>query len=230
MGLLTPLLYGIGTALPLVVGAAAGVVWQPPKTLVASALAFASGSLITGLAFELFEPASQSIGIVAATTGLLAGTGLYVGVKYVVERRDATDGASLLAAVVFDGLAENITLGVVLVGNPVSGPLAILTGIAANNLPEAIGGATEMTASEQSTVWILGLWTVTAGGLALAVLAGYVVFSGLDESVLAFVRATGGGAVLASLAIEIMPDAYEGGGPWVAFATAVGFAVTFVFA
>ena len=59
---LEPLLYGIGTGLPLVVGALVGIFAKPPKRVVAALLTFASGSLITGLAFELFEPAVRTAG------------------------------------------------------------------------------------------------------------------------------------------------------------------------
>lgn len=227
---LLPLLYGIGTGIPLVVGAGIGIYLNPPQTLVAALLAFASGSLITGLAFELFEPAFQTVGVVLTTVSLFVGTGLYVVVKYRVSSDGGIEGFPLLAAVIFDGLAENITLGVALVGGSVGGPLAILVGIAANNLPEAIGGAMSMTESGRSAAWTLSVWMATAAGLAVTVVAGYVLFSGVNATVLALVKATGGGAVLASLAIEIMPDAYEGGGPAVAFATAAGFLVTFVVA
>lgn len=34
--------------------------------------------------------------------------------------------------------------------------------------------------------------------------------------------------MLAGVAVEVLPDAYDEGGPWVAIATAVGFVVTFV--
>lgn len=226
---LLPFLYGISTGLPLVVGAGIGIFLNPPQSIVAAFLAFASGSLITGLAFELFEPAFQTAGLVLTATSLFAGTGLYVVVKSRIRAGDDS-GVPLLAAVIFDGLAENITLGVALVGGSVGGPLAILVGIAANNLPEAVGGAKSMTESGRSAAWTLSVWTATATGLAVTVVVGYVLFSSVSATVLAIVRATGGGAVLASLAIEIMPDAYEGGGPVVAFATAAGFLVTFVLA
>ena len=39
----------------LVIGAVAGAYWTPPRLLLASALAFASGALITALAFDLFQ-------------------------------------------------------------------------------------------------------------------------------------------------------------------------------
>ncbi len=224
-----PLLFGIGTALPLVAGAIIGIYLEVPRTAVAALLAFASGSLITGLAFELFEPAFRSAGLVLTTAGLFAGTGLYVVVKYRAGSGAGPSGYPLLAAVIFDGLAENVTLGVAIVGGSIDGPFAILVGIASNNLPEAIGGAKGMVENGTSVLPTLLIWTATATGLALAVVVGYAVFSGVGATTLAFIRATGGGAVLASLAIEIMPDAYEAGGPAVAFSTAAGFLVTFVF-
>ncbi|MDS0260832.1 hypothetical protein NDI56_15605 [Haloarcula sp. S1CR25-12] len=225
---LVPALYGLGTAVPLVVGAVVGVYLPLPRRIVAALLAFASGALITGLAFELFAPAFRTAGSGPAAASLFVGTGLYVGVKYRVGSSGELGGYPLLAAVVFDGLAENVTLGVALVGGSAGGPLAILVGVAANNLPEAIAGAAGMTESGRSVVWTLGVWTGTAAGLAAAVVVSNVAVAGVGPTTLALVRATGGGAVLASLAVEIMPDAYEGGGPSVAFATASGFLVTFL--
>ncbi|WP_436910648.1 hypothetical protein [Halosimplex marinum] len=222
------LLFGIGTALPLVVGAVAGICLSPSDRWVGALLAFASGSLLTGLAFELFEPAFRTAGPVRTALALFAGTGLYVAVKYRVGTGGDLDGRAILAAVVFDGVAENVTLGVALVGGLANGPLAILVGIAANNLPEAVAGAEEMTETGRSPAGTLAVWTATAVGLVGTVVVGYVAFAGVGETVLAVVRAAGGGAVLASLAIEIMPDAYDSGGPTVAFATAAGLLVTFV--
>lgn len=228
MDLFTALLYGVGTGLPLVVGATVGVFLRPSKRITAVALAFASGSLITGLSFELFEPAFQTAGLGLTTASLLVGTGFYVGVRYVASVRTDMDGVPVFIAVVIDGLTENVTLGMLLIGGgPVGGPLALLTGIAANNFPEAIVGTSEMIDSGQSTMWVLGLWTATAIGLVLAVVIGYAAFSGISDTTLALIRAVGGGAVLATLAVEIMPDAYNDGGPTVAFATALGLVTTF---
>jgi len=228
MDLFTALLYGVGTGLPLVVGATVGVYLRPSQRITAVTLAFASGSLITGLSFELFEPAFQTAGLGLTTGSLLVGTGFYVGVRYVASVRTDTDGVPVFIAVVIDGLAENITLGVVLIGGgPAGGPLALLAGIAANNLPEAVAGTSEMTSSGRSAKWVLGLWTAAAIGLILAVVIGYAAFAGISETSLALVRGVGGGAVLATLAVEIMPDAYDSGGPAVAFATALGLIATF---
>ena len=50
----------------------------------------------------------------------------------------------------------------------------------------------------------------------------------LPDRLVAVALAFAGGAVLASLADTLMPDAYREGGKLVAFATAAGFFVSFV--
>jgi ZIP family zinc transporter len=67
---------------------------------------------------------------------------------------------------------------------------------------------------------------VTVVLLTIAVVAGNVLLAGADEAVLAFARTFASGAVLASLADTIMPDAYRQGSPLVAFATAACFLLT----
>jgi zinc transporter, ZIP family len=52
---LTAALFGLAASSALVIGAVVGVYWRPPKPLLAAALAFASGALITALAFDLFQ-------------------------------------------------------------------------------------------------------------------------------------------------------------------------------
>jgi ZIP family zinc transporter len=61
-----------------------------------------------------------------------------------------------------------------------------------------------------------------------ASLVGNTVFGQSGDGVVAGARAFAGGAVLAGISIEILPDAYEEGGPLIALATAVGFVLTFV--
>jgi zinc transporter ZupT len=58
--MLSALLFGVVASSALVIGAVAGAYWRPPRFLLASALAFASGSLITALAYDLFEESFNS--------------------------------------------------------------------------------------------------------------------------------------------------------------------------
>jgi hypothetical protein len=52
---LTAVLFGLAASSALVIGAFVGARWSPPKQLTGVLLAFASGALISVLAFELFE-------------------------------------------------------------------------------------------------------------------------------------------------------------------------------
>ena len=59
---------------------------------------------------------------------------------------------------------------------------------------------------------------------------GSVALSSAGEGALAALLSFAGGAVLASLADTLTPDAYREDGKWVAFATAAGFLPSFLIA
>jgi len=66
--------------------------------------------------------------------------------------------------------------------------------------------------------------------LAAAVVVGRALGGELSDHVLSVALAFAGGAVLASLADTLMPEAFEHGRPLNAFATAAGFFLSFVLA
>jgi ZIP family zinc transporter len=73
-------------------------------------------------------------------------------------------------------------------------------------------------------------WIACAIVLAAAVVLGRGVAGVLSDQVLAVALAFAGGAVLASLADTLMPEAFEHGRPLNSFATAAGFFLSFVLA
>lgn len=77
---------------------------------------------------------------------------------------------------------------------------------------------------------VVGIWPACALLLALGVVVGRLVAGGLPEEVLAVALGFAGGAVLASLADTLMPDAFAEGRPFNAFATAAGFFLSYVLA
>jgi len=227
--MLTALFVGLVASSTLVIGALAGAFFEPPRRLVAVALAFASGALITSLAFELFEEAFRTGGPWFAGGGLLAGAAAFIVADRLLERHTSdSSGFALLAGVTLDGVPENTALGVSLIGSSLSGILALLVSIFASNLPEALGGAVGMRAANRSRRFIIVTWTATGALLAAAVVVGNAAFSGVGGETLTVVRAFAGGAVPASLADTLMPEAYKEGGAYVAFATAVGFLLSFL--
>ena len=222
-------LVGITASSALVIGAVAGAYWRPSTRVVATALAFSAGALITAVAYDLFEDAFKLAGIWLAGGGLLAGAAAFIFADARLEAKygGESSGFALVAAVTLDGVPENLALGVALIGSSVGQILALLAAIFASNLPEALGGAQNMKENGRSNLFAVGVWVATGVLLATSVVVGNVAFTRFGETPLAAVRAFAGDAVLASVADELMPDAYEGGGPYVAFATVAGFLTTF---
>lgn len=135
-------------------------------------------------------------------------------------------GMALLAAVTLDGVPENVALGVAL--GEGTGGLALLAAIFVSNLPEALVGASSMRSQGRSAGAVMGLWAVCAALLVAAVVVGAGPLSGTDPETISLPLAFAAGAVIASLADTLMPEAYEHGGPAVALSTAAGFVLSFV--
>jgi zinc transporter, ZIP family len=231
---LSALSFGLVASSALVIGAVAGAYWTPPRPLLASALAFASGALITALAFEIFQESFKRGGAWLSSIGLLLGAAAFVVADEALDRYiEGAGGVSafaLLAAVTLDGIPENIALGASLFETSGGGTLTLLVAIFLSNLPESLGGAVGMRQQGRSRRFAIGVWSVTAIILAVAVVLGNVAISSAREGSLAVLLSFAGGAVLASLADTLMPDAYREGGKWVAFATAAGFLLSFLIA
>lgn len=242
--LLTALLYGVAASSALVIGAAIGARWEPPRMVTGILLAFASGALISALAFELFEEAFELGGAFRSGIGLLAGAAVFVVVDERLDRHVAGSSAphhrelvavgsrggmgwALLAAVTLDGVPENLALGVSLVEGASA---SLLVAIFASNLPEALVGAVAMRGEGHGAASVVGVWAACALLLVAAVVAGSLFASALGASTLSVALGFAGGAVLASLADTLMPEAFQCGRPWNAFATAAGFFLSFLLA
>lgn len=229
--MLQAILFGLLASSALVVGGVAGAFWRPPRRMVAVALAFASGALITAFAFDLFEESFKAGGAWLAGVGLLAGAAAFVAAdglldRYVEGAGSGVSGFAILAAVTLDGVPENMALGVTLLQG--TGTLTLLVAIFASNLPEALGGAVGMRDAGRTKAFIITVWTITAALLTVSVALGNGLISGAGDGTLALLLAFAGGAVLASLADTLMPDAYREGGGLVAFATVAGFFLSFM--
>jgi len=131
---LEALVFGLIASGALLIGGALGAFWRAPKQLTGIFLAFASGTLISALCFELFPEAVELGGATRAGVGLVAGAATFVAAntlvdKYaaqpepdlqadqreVIQRAAGGTGFALLAAVTLDGVPENLALGVSLV-------------------------------------------------------------------------------------------------------------------
>jgi ZIP family zinc transporter len=225
-------LFAVIASSGLVLGGAIGVWRPPPRPVTAALLAFASGALITAVAFDLFEVAYKYGGVWPSAIGLLAGATVFIVVDTLLERRKhrqlqggSAVGLALLAAVTLDGVPENLAMGVALIE---STSATLLVAIFASNLPEAIVGAQKMREAGVEPRKVMLVWCGTAVLLAIPVVVGFGALEGVSKETLAWPLGFAGGAVLASLADTLMPEAYAESGPWVAWATAAGFLLSFL--
>jgi len=258
-------LFGALASSALLIGALTALRVRLPERVLAGMLAFASGALITALAFELFLDSYEHGGLWRASIGILAGALVFTLLSLALDRwaarqaggesaavedddgstkldKDAasadrpatpastsgTAGLALLAAVTLDGVPENVALGIALVDG--SGGLALLGAIFVSNFPEALVGSASMRAQGRSRGFVVGTWSGAAVLLAFAVVLGAGPMASLDPRTVSLPLAFAAGAVLASLADTLMPEAFEQGGPLVALSTTAGFVMAFTLA
>ncbi len=170
--MLTALFYGLAASSALIIGAALGTRFSPSKQITGVLLAFASGALISALAFELFGEAFELGGATRAGLGLLAGAATFVTVDALLDKHVAGNagakqrdvaasaaaggvGWALLAAVTLDGVPENLALGVSLVEGA---SVTLLVAIFFSNLPESLVGAVAMRDCGSVTRTVIASW------------------------------------------------------------------------
>lgn len=230
-GLLSnPWFYAVVSALSLALGAGVGIAVTPDRWWQAILLAVGGGSLIISLGFELFEPAVSTMGQWSASGYFLAGVLAFGGLDVVLDRvlqgESQERGWGLWWSVTTDGIPENAAMGSLLVGS-VHGAVAFLFALVVTNTSQSMLSGGNM--AENLGPWkTFGAWAITGIVVGASVLLGYWYIPPLPEFWLAAIRAFAGGAILASLAGEIFPDAYDDAGPYVTLATAVGFLGSFL--
>ena len=207
----------------LVVGAGLGVSGWLPDTIEGLLVALAGGSLLVSTSLELFEPATEIIDVWVLALSVLGGAVAFSVLDHVVDETWGGDsGGGLLAAITLDGLPENLALGVSLIGTGALGAAALSGSILLSNLPEAAGGAKQMREDDRSGSTVIALWAGTAVLLSMAAFAGYLALADVPDGWLAALRCFAGGAVVASLATEVFPEAFREGGYTTGVATAAG--------
>lgn len=225
--MLTAALYGLGTALPLLLGAWVGLRYDLPEPLLAALMAFGAGAMVAAVSSELFAPAFAIEGVWIAGSALLAGALVYVVANHLIENRlgPAALGWALLLGTLLDGIPENTALGVSLMEG---GGVVLLVAVAVGNVPESVAGAASMRGQPGFDARrAFRVWAVTAVALVLVVVAANAVSDKISGGSIAVVQAFAGGATIAVLADSLMPEAYREGGWWVGLSTALGFLVAF---
>lgn len=235
----TAAFWGFVGGFALMVGAAAGI-WLPTsKRFVGLIMAFGTGVLFSAVAFDLTREAYDRAGADAVVLGLLAGSLVFFGGDWLIDRRgghrrkspngspaDAGAGALVLGALL-DGIPESAAIGVTLVGGAGVG-VAVVVAVFLSNIPESLSASAGMRKDGRSTTYVLGLWGAVLLASTVAAALGFVLLGSAPALVIAVVQAFAAGAILTMLADTMVPEAVEHAGSLVGLVTAVGFTCAFL--
>jgi zinc transporter, ZIP family len=214
--------YGALAASSLVIGALFGLARPWPRKLVGLVLGFGAGALISAVSFELLEEGVRLAGGVPVAIGLGVGAFTY----FIAAGRVASmgGGGALALGAFLDGIPEQLVLGIGLAGGQTVSA-GLLAAIFVSNLPEAIGGATDMKREMQSSRKVIINWIWIAAFCAAATVVGYLAADNTTDELQAGINGFAAGALIVMLVDSMIPEATEQAGRTTGLVTTLGFAV-----
>jgi zinc transporter, ZIP family len=232
----TALGWGALAASSLIIGALLAFARRWPDKQVGYVLAFGAGALISAVSFELVEEGLALGGGDSTALGLGLGAIVYFLADGALARRhgggrgmpgrkrSSGPGEALALGAFLDGIPEQMVLGISVASTEGIGA-ALLVAVFVSNLPEAIGGASDMQKSGMGRGAVLRIWTGVSVVCVLASLAGYAIADGASGDLLAVVNGFAAGALLVLLIDSLIPEAREKTGTTAGLITVLGFAV-----
>ena len=236
------LAWGAISSVGLGVGAVAGFFRRLSHHAIAMAMSVGAGLLLAAASLNLAADAVRNAGAVPAVASLLLGAAVFSGVNAILARFGAThrkrcgectrqasesqqpgSGVAIALGTALDALPEALVLGLAL-RQPVF-PLGLVIAISVGNLPEALSGTAGMRTAGRSYRYIFLLWSAIAIGAALAIAAGYAAFGSLGQSWPPRLLSFGAGALLATTAETMIPEAFHNSPRFSGFLAALGFSV-----
>jgi zinc transporter, ZIP family len=214
--------WGALAASSLVIGAAVGLARPWPRRLVGLVLGFGAGALISAVSFELVQEGVRQARGLPVAIGLAVGALTYFGAAGRVAAMGG--GAALALGAFLDGIPEQMVLGIGLAGGE-SVSAGLLAAIFVSNLPEAIGGATDMRRAMHSEKRVMLNWLWIAAFCTLATLLGYGIADIASDELQAGINGFAAGALIVMLVDSMIPEATEQAGRTTGLVTTLGFAV-----
>jgi zinc transporter, ZIP family len=220
------LAWGALAASSLVIGALIGLARAWPRQAVGLVLGFGAGALISAVSFELAQEGVHLGGTTAVAIGLGVGALTYYAAAGLLASRmgGASAGTALALGAFLDGIPEQLVLGIgIASGDGVS--VGLLAAIFVSNLPEAIGGASEMQGAGESRARVVRLWLGVAVVCALATPIGFAIADTASGELQGGINGFAAGALIVMLVDSMIPDATRQAGRTTGLVTALGFAV-----
>ena len=214
--------WGALAASSLVIGALIGLARPWPRQATGLVLGFGAGALISAVSFELAEEGVRLAGALPVAIGLGVGAITY----YLASIKVASmgGGSALALGAFLDGIPEQMVLGIGLAGGA-SVSAGLLAAIFVSNLPEAIGGATDMLRQTHARGQVIRNWVLIASACAFATIVGYAIADTASDEFQGGINGFAAGALLVMLVDSMIPEATEQAGRTTGLVTALGFAV-----
>jgi ZIP family zinc transporter len=238
----TPFAWGAVSSGGLVVGAIAGVFSRVSHHAIAMAMSVGAGLLLAAVSLKLTAEAVRVAGPLTAVGSLLLGAAVFSAVNAFLARFGAANrkrcgactpqaseslqpgsGRAIALGTALDAVPEALVLGLAL--RQPTFPLELVIALSVGNLPEAVSGAAGMRSAGRSYRYIFSLWSAVAIGAAVSIAAGYAAFGLLDQPWQPRLQAFGAGALLATTAETMIPEAFHNSPRFSGFLAAIGFCV-----
>lgn len=231
--------WGLLASSSLIIGAVIVLIRPLGQRTVGLIMAFGAGVLISAIAYDLVEDASETAGQgIVLLAGLAAGALTFFGGDLALDRRGARGrkrstgvqaggGASAIAlGTVLDGIPESVVLGTTLIGGG-GVSIAMLAAVFLSNLPEAMSATAGLSKAGTSAKRLMTLWVATTLVAGVAAAIGFLALDDAGGSTVAFVQSFAAGALLTMLIDTMIPEAYEFGGRASGLVTVLGFSLAF---
>src|SRR5215207_3073475 len=229
--------WGAFSASSLLIGAAVALRRDLSPRFVGLLMGFGVGALISAVAFELVEKATETAnGTGAPAIGLAAGALVYFGGDWYIdarggkERKDISGAGSagsaraIMLGTVLDGIPESMVVGASLVaGGGVS--IAMVAAAFLSNFPQAVGATVGLKNGGTSPRRLMGVWLAIVAVSAISSAFGYIILDDTSPAIGSLIQAFAAGAILTMLVDSMIPEAFEEGGRPVGLVTVLGFAL-----
>jgi ZIP family zinc transporter len=234
--------WGAVSSVGLIVGALAGWFTRLPHHAIAMGMSVGAGLLLAAVSLKLAADAIRIDGPTPAVVSLLLGAAAFSAINAVLARFGAAhrkrcgectpqatesgqpgSGVAIALGAALDAVPEAVVLGLALRQRVI--PVELVFAFSVGNLPEALSGATGMRHAGRSYRYIFLLWSAIAIGAAVAIAAGYAAFGLLGQSWPPRLQAFGAGALLATTAETMIPEAFHNSPRFSGFLAAIGFCV-----
>jgi ZIP family zinc transporter len=236
----TGLAWGAVSCLGLVVGAVAGYFSRVSHYAIAMGMSVGAGLLLAAISLKLAAETVRNAKPITAVIALLLGAAVFSTLNAVLARFGAAhrkrcgecmqqaseslwpgSGAAIALGTALDAVPDVLVLGLAL-RKPVF-PASVVIALAVSNLPKALSGATGMRHAGRSYHYIFFLWGTTAIGAAVLIAVGYAALGSIGQSWPLRFQAFGAGALLATTAETMIPEAFHNSPRFSGLLGAVGF-------